>query len=542
MLRHKFVVAVFYNYFGETNDKNCGNCDVCHTPPQMFDGTIIAQKAMSAIMRTNESVGFTVTIDILRGNMSAEVVSHNYNQLKTFAAGRDIPFRDWHDYLLQLLQMGFIEIAYNENHHIHVTDLGKEVLYGKRIVHLATINREDFSVKARRRKIQEEQRIDPVVVQRDENKELFEKLRQVRKRIAEENHWPAYVVMSDRSLHALATERPTTLHAFGNTFGIGEHKRDTYGQDFIAVIREYVVDKEELPFPETAIESAPKSKSISYMDQQKQLHAKAYAPWTEEDDKILASHCNQGLSVEDIAKRMDRNEGGIMSRIKKLGIERPKATAYHIFPKQVSGLSKTAHKTLEQLAAGLNPPLIEKKRKLSESIIYDHIAELIEKGILIASDFVSQEAYNKITKAIEQVPSEKLSEIKALCGDDISYIDIKLVIADLRRMNHDLKCQNIPYTKSSKSILTCNCCIVLSKSGYFLKLKESFIKLRNIADGFSYDKGNIHIKKPNNELGYRIYHDTEDDIRLIGYIREEKAHVIFTSPDNQTIVINETNL
>ena len=230
---------ILLNYFGEMSDRSCGNCDVCHTTPQVFDGTIIAQKALSAIMRTNESVGFTVTIDILRGNMSAEVVSHNYNQLKTFAAGRDVPFRDWHDYLLQLLQMGFIEIAYNEDRHIRVTDLGKEVLFRKRTVQLAVVNREDFSVKARRKRAQEVQRKATVSIARDENKELFEKLRQVRKRIADENHWPAYVVMSDRSLHALATERPTTLEAFGNIFGIGEHKRDTYGLEFVAIIREY---------------------------------------------------------------------------------------------------------------------------------------------------------------------------------------------------------------------------------------------------------------------------------------------------------------
>jgi len=241
---------ILLNYFGETSDKSCGNCDVCHTPPQVFDGTIITQKALSAIMRTNESVGFTVAIDILRGNMSADVVSHKYNQLKTFAAGRDVPFRDWHDYLLQLLQMGFIEIAYNEDRHIHVTDLGKEVLYGKRNVQLAVINREDFSVKAHRKRLQEGQGTMPLIVESDENKELFEKLRQVRKRIADENHWPAYVVMSDRSLHALAIERPTTLQAFGNVFGIGEHKRDTYGLKFIAVIKEYVSIKEDLPFPE----------------------------------------------------------------------------------------------------------------------------------------------------------------------------------------------------------------------------------------------------------------------------------------------------
>lgn len=309
---------ILLNYFSEISDKSCGNCDVCHTPPQVFDGTIIAQKALSAIMRTDESVGFTLVIDILRGNMSADVVSHKYNQLKTFAAGRDIPHRDWHDYLLQLLQMGFIEIAYNEDRHIHVTDLGKEVLYRKRTVQLAVVNREDFSVKARRKRIQEEQKTVAVPIAQDENKELFEKLRQVRKRIADENHWPAYVVMSDRSLHALAIERPTTLQAFGNVFGIGEHKRDTYGLEFLAVIREYASSREDLPFPEAGNETNPTSKPISHMEQQKQLHAKAYAPWTEEEDDTLKQYYSEGLSVSEIASKMERNNGAIYSRIKKL--------------------------------------------------------------------------------------------------------------------------------------------------------------------------------------------------------------------------------
>ena len=240
---------ILLNYFGETSDKGCGNCDVCHTPPQTFDGTIIVQKALSAIMRTGEQIGFTVAIDILRGSMSPEVVSHGYNQLKTFAAGRDIPYRDWHDYLLQMLQMGFVEVAYNEDKHIHVTELGKEVLQGKRAVQLAVINREDFSVKARRKR-QQEERMSSVPVESNEDKELFEKLREVRKRIADEHQWPAYVVLLDRSLHHLAIEKPTTLAAFGNVFGIGEHKRDTFGAQFIEVIKEYAPAKEELPFPE----------------------------------------------------------------------------------------------------------------------------------------------------------------------------------------------------------------------------------------------------------------------------------------------------
>ena len=248
---------ILLNYFGETSDKGCGNCDVCHTPPSTFDGTELVQKALSAILRTGEQVGFTLTIDILHGNFSAEVVARGYNQIKTFAAGRDVPVRDWHDYLLQMLQMGFVEIAYNEDNHLHVTPLGQDVVRGKTKVQLAVISREDYSVKARRSRMMEEHVSAVTNSGKSENMELFERLKVLRKEIADEIGYPAFVVMSDKTLHVLATDMPTTLEAFGNTFGIGEHKRDTYGKRFVEVIKQYAPEKVELPFNNVAVTQAP---------------------------------------------------------------------------------------------------------------------------------------------------------------------------------------------------------------------------------------------------------------------------------------------
>ncbi len=244
---------ILLNYFGETSDKSCGNCDVCHTPPQTFDGTELVQKALSAILRTGEQVGFTLTIDILHGNFSSEVVSRGYNQIKTFAAGRDVPVRDWHDYLLQMLQMGFIEIVYNEDNHLHVTQLGQDVVRGKKRVQLAVISRENFSVKGRRKQMMEEQVSAVPFSGQIENMALFERLKELRKELADEINYPAFVVMSDKTLHALATDMPTTLEAFGNTFGIGEHKRDTYGKRFVEVIQQYAPEEVELPFKTVAV-------------------------------------------------------------------------------------------------------------------------------------------------------------------------------------------------------------------------------------------------------------------------------------------------
>ena len=311
---------ILLNYFGELCDKDCGNCDVCHTPPQTFLGTIIVQKALSAIARTGGNIGFKTTIDILRGNMSADVTSHQYNLLKTFGAGCDIPYRDWHDYLLQMLQMGYIEIAYGEDRHIHITELGHEVLHGKQSVHLAVINRENFSVKARRLRQLAVGAKTAEYSRSNESKELFNKLREVRKRIANEHQWPAYVVLSDRSLHHLAAERPTNLIDFGNTFGIGEHKRDTFGEEFIRVIKDYVSQQGIMPVLHQDPVFSSTEKSESYMDSQKRLHANAYAPWSEEADNRLRHYVKEGFSIEEIASLMERNVGSIRSRIKKLEI------------------------------------------------------------------------------------------------------------------------------------------------------------------------------------------------------------------------------
>lgn len=218
---------ILLSYFGEIADHDCGNCDVCKNPPERFDGTVIVQKALSAIVRTDQQIGTGVLVDILRGNMSPEVVGKGYQQLKTFAAGRDVPARDWHDYLLQMLQLGYFEIAYNENNHLKITSAGSDVLFGRATARLVVIRREEANETKRGRKRKETVPAQelPLGLPNTENKALFEALRKLRKRLADEEALPAYIVLSDKVLHLLSTSRPTNLEEFGNISGIGEHKK-----------------------------------------------------------------------------------------------------------------------------------------------------------------------------------------------------------------------------------------------------------------------------------------------------------------------------
>ena len=222
---------ILLNYFGETSECRCGNCDVCKNPPQLFDGTDLVQKALSAIKRCNEEIGFSVTIDILKGSISSVVIAKGYDRIKTFGVGRNVPALDWHAYMLQMLQMGYIEIAYNEDNHLKITPLGEDILYGRKRAQLSVIVRDDLRVKKRQRKD-----VIPQLALANPDEELFEKLRALRKTIAEEMGTAPYIVLSDKSLRSIAALKPTDLNTFADAYGIGEYKKNRFGKRFVELV------------------------------------------------------------------------------------------------------------------------------------------------------------------------------------------------------------------------------------------------------------------------------------------------------------------
>lgn len=240
---------ILLNYFGETSGKDCGHCDVCNNPPRTFDGTVLTQKALSAVVRAGEKIAVGTCIEILRGMQTPAVARNHYNELKTFGVGKDVSVRDWQTYLLQMLQMGFFEVAYNMHNQMKVTPLGWKVLKGEHQVSLAIMENEERAPRQQRVNRPSRGSSIPVVhaervIFEDEmagveDKKLFEYLRKIRKNLADEQGYPPYIVLSDKSLHELTKMKPTTLQAFGLISGIGEFKIKKYGDTFIKAIKKY---------------------------------------------------------------------------------------------------------------------------------------------------------------------------------------------------------------------------------------------------------------------------------------------------------------
>ena len=235
---------ILLNYFSEQTDHDCDNCDVCENPPQRFDGTKYVQMALSAAKRCNEEIRVSTIVEILKGMRSPSIVKHGYDQLKTFGVGHDVSVNDWNDYLLQMIQMGYIEIAYNDGNKVKVTEIGEDVLYGRKKAELCVIDHSAKEAPKKKPKLRLE--IPTITIPGlppttgIEDPKLFEALRVLRKQCAEEEGFPPYIVFSDKVLHSLATIKPTSLDQFGNISGIGEHKKGKYGERFVALIQRYV--------------------------------------------------------------------------------------------------------------------------------------------------------------------------------------------------------------------------------------------------------------------------------------------------------------
>ncbi|MBP4142602.1 DNA helicase RecQ [Flavobacterium sp. P4023] len=271
---------ILLSYFGELVTENCGNCDICKNPPLFFDGTVIAQKALSAIIRLQESEPLPVIVDFLRGSKNAYIFEKEYQNLKTYGVGADLSWYDWNQYLIQLINLGYCEIAFHQQNKIRLTAFAKKVLFEGEKVQLTTvqkINIEKQEVKEKKSK--------------SVANSLFETLRKLRYEISKEEEVPAYVIFSDAALRQMETERPMSEQELLAIDGVGKAKLEKYGDAFIKAIIDFQKTK-----------AVKKKKETTTYKETLELY-------------------QNGLSAEAIAEKRKLGLSTIMSHLAKLYLD-----------------------------------------------------------------------------------------------------------------------------------------------------------------------------------------------------------------------------
>ncbi len=226
---------ILLSYFSEERAADCGNCDICRNPPSRFDGTILAQKALSAVMRTGgTNIGVFTLINILRGARRSDIVRAGYHTIRTFGAGIDLRQEEWTDYIGQMIQLGVFEIAYDDANHLRVTPLGMRILKGEEKLTLSTYVPAQQGAKGRKRAVESGPEISADPVQ-----QLFGQLKAVRTDVARKEGLLPYLVFSDATLLDMARQRPADIDELLQVSGVGEKKAVRFGKYFIAAVRKF---------------------------------------------------------------------------------------------------------------------------------------------------------------------------------------------------------------------------------------------------------------------------------------------------------------
>ena len=219
---------ILLSYFNEVLEEDCGNCDICKNPPKQFEGTILAQKALSTIYRSNEQLSTSALINVLRGILNQQ--TFDFQNIKTFGIGIDLPYMNWQNYLLQMLHQGLFDIAYDDNNKLKLTELANKVLFKSKRIMLVQIKKK---VKEKRERLTKR-----VSKGKPIKSALFDKLREVRTKLAKQYKVPPYVIFSDATLYQMVDNEPVNEEQLSNISGVGNYKLEKYGRYFISIINE----------------------------------------------------------------------------------------------------------------------------------------------------------------------------------------------------------------------------------------------------------------------------------------------------------------
>ncbi len=220
-------------YFEETSKEKCGACDNCLNPPEKWDGTEAAQKALSSIYRTEQRFGVNYIVDILLGKTDERIQRNGHDQISTFGIGKEFSNAEWRSIFRQLIALGYIDIDMERHGALRLTEKCRPILRGEQKLDLRKQTKEEKSPKEKKQKSSVRPQDEP----------LWEALRALRLELAEESGVPPFVIFHDSSLQEMVKKRPQTSDDMRRISGVGEQKLARYGQKYLNEIAKFPLDE-----------------------------------------------------------------------------------------------------------------------------------------------------------------------------------------------------------------------------------------------------------------------------------------------------------
>ncbi|WP_417836638.1 DNA helicase RecQ [Thalassospira tepidiphila] len=221
---------VILSYFGEDRHEPCGNCDTCLEPVDTWDATQASRKALSAVYRTGQRFGPAHVIEVLMGRKTEKIRQNGHDKLSVYAIGKDIAQPQWRSVFRQLLAMGYLEVDVEGHGGVYLTEESRPVLRGEKVVEMRKDPGESKRAMTKRL------RDFDTEFENDEDRDLWERLRTLRRELATSQNVPPYVIFSDRTLWEMVRFKPRTLEDMASINGVGVKKLDQYGLAFLDVM------------------------------------------------------------------------------------------------------------------------------------------------------------------------------------------------------------------------------------------------------------------------------------------------------------------
>ena len=356
---------ILLNYFSEVYNEDCGNCDICKSPPKYIDGSKYAQMAISAVTRLEQQVTMGLLVDVLRGSARHEIIEKGFDKIKTYGVGRDVPVFEWQSFVWQMVQNGIFEIAYDDYHKLRLLPICKEILQGNKQLQLfkplSIRERDELNKKYTVTKT----KVDTSRIRA--RNALFDDLREFRRQLAVEKGIPPYIIFSDATLAEIAGRVPMTETSFRSISGVGELKWQQLGEIFIKRIKNFIDENPDFMKSgnvETTIPKLPvKTKSESKIPTSKQTY----------------DLYKTGLSVEEISEQRFLSPSTIHSHLIKHYTQGDPIEIYQVITdEEISTISAAIEKLPD------NAKTSEIFQYLEEAYSYDKIRWVLafkQKGV-----------------------------------------------------------------------------------------------------------------------------------------------------------------